>query len=111
MPSLRTLSFQHILFVSRPDRAAWTRITVLIVWVTVVALQISNHVVWRDEVRALSIALNGDNLLAMLNGLQGEGHPALWYIMLRLTYDLVGRVEVLQGLAFLVALLAVALLI
>ena len=106
-----TPDFSNHLFKRKNDHRAWLRIIVLVFWVAIVAFQISNHVLWRDEVRALSIALNGDNLIAMLDGLRGEGHPALWYIMLRLTYDLVGRVEVLQGLAFLAAILAVAMLI
>ena len=41
------------------------------------------HVVWRDEARALSIATQGEDWIAMLRGLHGEGHPALWYLLLR----------------------------
>jgi hypothetical protein len=92
-------------------RRLWVGLAILAVWAALVVAQIARHVLWRDEVRALSFAENGDTILDMLKGLHGEGHPALWYLMLRAAYDVVGRVEVLPGLAFLTALAAVALLI
>src|SRR5215475_6529178 len=52
-------------------------------WGIVVGVGIYHHVFWRDEVRALSIALQGDNLIEMFRAGQGEGHPFIWYIILR----------------------------
>jgi len=66
---------------------------------------------WRDEVRALSLALNGNDLMAMLQGVHGEGHPALWYLLLRAAYAVVGRPEVLPALALVVAVAAALLLV
>jgi hypothetical protein len=80
-------------------------------WIAIVCLQIVHHTMWRDEVRVLSIALAGDNLLTMLRGLHGEGHPALWYLLVRWTHDVFGHVAVLPGLAFVISATAVALLI
>jgi hypothetical protein len=103
--------FEDFSFASKLERRSWIRIAVLIGWIAIVGLQISDHVMWRDEVRPLSIALQGDNLLAMLTGLHEERHPALWYVLLRGAYAVTGRVEVLQGLAVLTALLTVILLV
>ncbi len=72
-------------------------------WLVVVLLGALHHVVWRDEVRALSIALQGDDIPAMVHGLHGEGHPAVWYLLLRGAYALFGIPQVLQGVAFGVA--------
>jgi hypothetical protein len=65
---------------------------------------------WRDEVRAFSIALQGDTVIDMLRGLQGEGHPALWYLLLRGAHALTGAREALPIVAFLLGAGAMALL-
>lgn len=100
-------------FFSRERKCARNefRFAILIGWIAAVALQVARHVMWRDEVRALSIALNGDNLIAMLRGLHGEGHPALWYVLLRASHGLIGTVAVLPGMAFVIALAMVTILI
>lgn len=83
---------------------------VLLAWAAVVLLLVARHVFWRDEVRALSLALQGDNVLAMLRGLHGEGHPAVWYLLLRGAHALHAAPQVLPAVAFGVALAAAALL-
>jgi hypothetical protein len=80
-------------------------------WLGVVLFAARNHAVWRDEVRALSVALHGDNAVAMLRGIHGEGHPALWYLLLRGGHALVARPEILQIVALIVASAAVLLLL
>jgi hypothetical protein len=99
------------LFAPKRDRRSWRDILLLAGWMALVGFQIARHVMWRDEVRALTIALNGDDLIAMLRGLHGEGHPALWYLLLRGAHAVFGRVEVLSGVAFMAGLVTVALLI
>jgi hypothetical protein len=74
--------------------ASWLGFVLFIAW---------NHAVWRDEVRALSLALQGENVFAMLKGIRGEGHPAVWYLLLRRAHALVARPEVLQIVALIVA--------
>ncbi|TWC05795.1 hypothetical protein FBZ93_102108 [Bradyrhizobium macuxiense] len=98
-------------FAPKRDRRSWPDLLLLAGWIALAGFQIARHVMWRDEVRALTIALNGDDLIAMLKGLHGEGHPALWYLLLRGAHAVFGRVEVLPGVAFVVGLLTVALLI
>ncbi len=80
-------------------------------WCALVLQAALAHVVWRDEVRALSLALQGDNVVAMLRAIHGEGHPALWYLLLRATHAITGRPEVLQACAFLVAAAALFLMV
>ncbi len=78
-------------------------------WLVVVCLLASKHLLWRDEVKALSIALKDDSVFAMLKELRWEGHPAVWYLLLRAAHTLVPRPEVLMFVS--VAVAAIALLI
>ena len=87
------------------------RIALFVGWCALTLWLASHHVFWRDEVRALSIALAGDDLPAMLRGLQGEGHPALWYLLLRGGYALTGMREVLPALAWIISAAAMAILV
>jgi hypothetical protein len=88
----------------------WFRLALLAAWVLTAGWLAAGHVMWRDEVRAFTIALSGDSVWAMLRNLQGEGHPALWYLLLRGAHGLFGVREVLPGLAFAIAAAAAALL-
>lgn len=85
------------------------RLAMFIVWLALVAWFVSAHTFWRDEVRAFSIALSGSNLSQMLHTLHGEGHPALWYLILRGAHDIVPVREVLPaaGAAIGIATMAV----
>jgi MFS family permease len=71
----------------------------------------AHHVVWRDEVRALTYALQGNDVLAMLRALHGEGHPALWYLLLRAAHALVPVPQVLVAVALVIAAAAMWLLV
>ena len=92
-----------------PDRRL--RILLYAAWCALVLLLVVRHVFWRDEVRAFTIALSGDNSVEMLRILHGEGHPALWYLLLRFAHMLVPVPQVLPAIAFLVAAAAMALLV
>lgn len=70
------------------DRRHWQgRLLVFLAWLAFALWLAAGHVVWRDEARAYSIALSGANIFAMLRNLHGEGHPALWYLLLRSLHD------------------------
>ena len=94
---------------SARDRAL--RIGLYAAWAAFTLYLVLNHTFWRDEVRALTIALDGDSLGAMLRGLHGEGHPAIWYLLLRGAHALVPIREVLPAVAWLVAAAATALFV
>src|SRR5437868_3283871 len=69
------------------DRSAgkrsWQRAALFAAWLGLIAWLCFNHVFWRDEIRALSLALSGNGVVEMLRNVHGEGHPALWYLILR----------------------------
>ena len=62
-----------------------------------------HHVFWRDEVRALNIAKAAENLLQLPKLLENEGHPFLWYFILKITYAFTHSNYVLPVLAALFA--------
>ena len=86
----------------------WQRLLLLGAWVLLVAWLASRHVVWRDEARAYSFAIAGADVTDMWRGLRGEGHPALWYLILRAGHALTGAREVLSGAGLLIGFLAAA---
>jgi hypothetical protein len=91
------------------DRAA--RVCLYAAWAAFTLYLVLGHVFWRDEVRALTIALDGDTIPAMLRGLHGEGHPAIWYLLLRGAHAVLPVREVLPVVAFLVSAAATALFV
>ena len=86
---------------SRPALIA--RLLVFAIWLGLVLFMTAQHAFWRDEVRALSIALHGPGLVDMLGALHGEGHPAVWYLLLRGAYDVVGSPVVLPLVSMTIA--------
>ena len=89
-------------------RTGWL---LLAVWLSLVLALLTRHVVWRDEVRALSLALQGEGVLGMLRGLHGEGHPALWYLLLRAGATVVPATALLPVVSVTVAVAAMVLLV
>jgi hypothetical protein len=61
------------------------------------------HEFWRDEVRALSIAIQADSIFDLPRLLKNEGHPILWYALLNVFYHLTGSTSVLPILSFVFA--------
>ena len=89
----------------------WLRLALYLVWLLLVLWFASRHVFWRDEVRAFTLALSGETVVDMLRVVQGEGHPAIWYLLLRGAHALAPVREVLPAVAALVAAAAMALLV
>jgi hypothetical protein len=86
-------------------------LAMLVAWFGVVSVLVWTHLVWGDEVRALSLALQGDTVFAMLKGLHGEGHPAIWYLLLRTTHALVPHPEALLLVSIGVATVAMVIFV
>lgn len=80
-------------------------------WACLVLYIAAHHVFWRDEVRALSFALQGNNIFEMLQNLHGEGHPALWYIILRAANAVWNKPEILPIVAYIVAAISFFMLV
>jgi hypothetical protein len=93
------------------DSIDWIRFLLFGLWLAAVGALAWRHVIWRDEARALSFATQGEDWIAMLRGLHGDSHPALWYLLLRAAYGIAGRAEVLPLLALAVAAAAAWLLV
>lgn len=55
-------------------------------WAVLVLYGIYEHIFWRDEVRALSIAIASDGFFGLPHILENEGHPILWYVFLKTGY-------------------------
>lgn len=110
MSSLATAPARPAPHVVLSPRDLALRAGLLGLWALVAGAGAYQHVPWRDEVRALSVSLQGDGLLEMLRALHGEGHPALWYIALRLLHDATGSPLVLPALGLAFAACAAALI-
>ncbi|MEO8192550.1 MAG: hypothetical protein ABI681_01785 [Gemmatimonadales bacterium] len=65
-------------------RSLWLAMGAYVALVVTLALR---HEMWRDEVRAFSVATKAGSWSALLTDLQYEGHPILWYAVLRLGYS------------------------
>jgi MFS family permease len=86
------------------------RLIFFVAWLALIAWFCSTHVFWRDEVRALTLALSGSNVVEMLRNVHGEGHPALWYLILRAAHELFPYREVLPAAGALFGIAAMAVL-
>src|SRR5215470_15802152 len=64
-------------------RVLWS---IVLGWCAIVVITALSHEFWRDEVRALSIAIDARSLAGLPALLQDEGHPVLWYAMLWAAY-------------------------
>ena len=77
-----------------------------------VALQITlilTHVAWRDELQAVMLAEHSPSLAALFANLHYEGHPALWYLLLRALSPLGSAPTTLKIVQLCVALATIAL--
>ena len=86
------------------------RLILFVCWLALVAWLCSTHVFWRDEVRAFSLALSGSNYVEMLRNVHGEGHPALWYLILRGSHDVFPYRELLPIAGAVIGIAAMAIL-
>ncbi len=81
----------------------------LLVWILIVGVTALHHEMWRDEVRALYMALDGDNFWDLFKTLRNEGHPILWYWILRVAYWIWPTPVVLQVVSIFIAYAAIVL--
>ena len=82
-----------------------------VLWLGLVLLLAWHHAFWRDEVRALSLSLQGSSIVEMLEGMRGDGHPAIWYLLLRGMHAVVGSPVALPIASISVAAAATLLLV
>src|SRR6185436_7415843 len=64
-----------------------------------------HHEVWRDEVRAWSVARSARHPLELIEStLNNEGHPALWYVLLWTGCQITDNPVVLKITSYVVAI-------
>lgn len=83
------------------DATAWFAATLLLF--ALQAVLILTHWPWFDEWQALQIALQSPDLPAMMENLSYEGHPPLWYLVLRLAGEVMPPLWVLPAVALALA--------
>ena len=98
-------ALRHKLRITDPDtfrqRAFWLAAA------TIAALQLAliwTHDAWLDEWQALQIAVKSADLRQLFHLLSYEGHPALWYLVLRSAAAIAGSLQALQLSASMIAL-------
>lgn len=69
------------------------------------------HEMWRDEVRAFSVATRAATWGQMLSDLHQEGHPALWYVVLRAGYAITHSNLVLPVAALIISIVTAYLIL
>jgi hypothetical protein len=80
---------------------------ILVGWLGLVVLFSAHHLPFRDEVKALSVAVDPPSLPELLQAVHPEGHPLLWYLILRLLHAILPTVAVLKVGAVSVATAAI----
>lgn len=95
---------------SRPVRPAvfWTSLGAYLALVVGVGFF---HEMWRDEVRAFDVAKGAASWGSLFSQLQYEGHPILWYALLRTGFAVTHSNLVLPVTAALVAVVAAFLIL
>jgi len=74
-----------------------------IAWFAIVLATLWHHEFQNDEVRALSIATGSPSLWQIPVFLKNEGHPVVWYVLLRIGYQALGSTAALPAVSFLFA--------
>lgn len=82
----------------------------ILAWITLVTLVSASHEMTRDEVRALSTALEAPSIWELPATLKNEGHPVAWYAILRAAYSLVPSYVVLKAAALSIGVAAIVVL-
>lgn len=67
-----------------PDRTRLAPFVVLAAFALLQGLSIARHEMWRDELQAWGVATGTSGLGALGAALREEGHPPLWYLLLRM---------------------------
>ena len=80
---------------------------ILLLWLAVVVGVSCFHEMWRDEVRAWSLAISPESVWGLPIALKNEGHPMVWYLALRLGYLIFPSPVILKVAAITIAGIAI----
>jgi hypothetical protein len=88
------------------SRAQWV---IFAVWVVLSLCVVTRHEIWRDEMRALTIATQSAEWQQLPADLKNEGHPIFWYILLKVVYGIWQNPVVLQVVSWIIGAITAAL--
>jgi hypothetical protein len=75
----------------------------LLLWLLIVIVTSAKHELWRDEVRALSIAMEPNWFWELPTAVKNEGHPILWYVILRVGFSVFHTPVILKVISICIA--------
>src|SRR5947209_6674154 len=81
---------------------------IIAAYATTIVIAAAHHELWRDEVVPLSIAREMPSFSEVWRMVRHEGHPILWYVILRYSYFVFGSTAVLPVASVLIAIAAIA---
>lgn len=76
-------------------------------WFVIVVTTVMHHEYWRDEIRALSLALDSGSWMQLSSHIKNEGHPILWYAVIKASLSIFGKTLTLPILSVGIAACAV----
>ena len=82
---------------------------IIITWLSLVIMVSSHHELWRDEVKAFSYATDADSFVDLSHNLKNEGHPILWYSMLRVVNAIIQTPLTLKIVSIVVGFISILL--
>jgi hypothetical protein len=80
---------------------------ILVTWLAVVIFVSTHHEVRRDEVRALSAAIEPASIWQLPSSIKYEGHPILWYLILRIAFCIMHTPVALKAASICIAFASV----
>ena len=83
----------------------------LLLFVGLTAFLATHHEMWRDEVRAFSVAIRATSIPALFDALRVEGHPVLWYLVLAAGHSIFQSPLVLPIAAIVISTVAAAIVL
>ena len=86
----------------------WAVGAIVALYATVIAFTAAHHEPWRDEVVPMSFAKRVASLGELWDVLRYQGHPILWYLVLRAAYLVFGTTAVMPVASVVIAVAAVA---
>jgi hypothetical protein len=86
----------------------WLSLAVFVALTTFLA---TRHAMWRDEVRAFSVATQARSWLDLFGDIHQDGHPIIWYAILRAGYSVFHSPLVLPVAALVIAWIAAFLIL
>lgn len=76
-------------------------------WFAIVIITVTHHEYWRDEIRALSLVLDSGSWMQLSTHIKNEGHPILWYALIKASLPFLGQAFTLPILSVGIASCAV----